>query len=408
MHTGRASQTPATLADIAPTLHALTALDDPPETDGLDLSPWLMETVSLNHGHAHSRLVTCSTATTAGPSFGRITSTSCTQGRAGRNLQFASDPMELNNIAADADTAVYLNQLVVAHKLEPKRAGHGLRVRVSGDPSLSSVEVTLGTACSEAGVFDPELLVERRANLEWGESARKVREDVGAVSQSEDGKTLRFTPGPQPQGTLWLRCDVSPSLDAVAVTINGVAQTGEPKGRGVRFASKEGKRTSCLGMYLSHPVASSLECKNGGNDRPTKATSRFWSHSATSATRRMTSRICFTRVWTTVGSVAAGLLRIGCAAAQPDTTVAKVGDKEITRSDLDAAAAAKCSPCDCRSRSLSRPPPAVDSRRPVQARGRTSWDHGRAAGRARGHQHIDEPTEEMLRDVYQQHQADLG
>ena len=47
----------------------------------------LWRPVSLNHGHAHSRLATCSTATTAGPSFGRITSTSCTQGQGGKVLQ---------------------------------------------------------------------------------------------------------------------------------------------------------------------------------------------------------------------------------------------------------------------------------------------------------------------------------
>ena len=262
----------------------------------------------------------------------------------------------------------------------------------------------------EAGVFDPELLVERRANLEWGESARKVREDVGAVSQSEDGKTLRFTPGLQPQGTLWLRCDVS-SLDAVAVTINGVAQTGRAQRAWRAIRTKGGQRGRLA--HLSHPVASSLECKNSGN-RParTKATSRFWSHSATSATRRENDlknllyrgvdnrRVCSRR---------APAKWVGCAAAQPDTTVAKVGDKEITRSDLDAAAAAEVLPLRLQVSEVYRAH--------LQRLIRDALFEQEAARRGitveqlveqEVTEHIDEPTEEMLRDVYQQHQADLG
>lgn len=124
----------------------------------------------------------------------------------------------------------------------------------------------------------------------------------------------------------------------------------------------------------------------------------------------MTSRICFTGVWTTVGSVAAGLLLwVGCAAAQPDTTVAKVGDKEITRSDLDAAAAAEVLPLRLQVSEVYRAH--------LQRLIRDALFEQEAARRGitveqlveqEVTEHIDEPTEEMLRDFYQQHQADLG
>jgi arylsulfatase A-like enzyme len=251
---GRASQTPATLADIAPTLHALTNLESPPETDGLNLSSWLHDASLsqdwtrplplgyLQYGHDRWAVIWQDHKYILHTGTGRE-----------ELYNLASDPMERDDIAAKRDTSGYLEQLVLAHELEPSSAGPGMRIRLAGNDTLTSLEVTLASTCQQAGVFDPELLVERRANLEWGESARRVVADVGSVVQEADGTAVRFTPGPQPQGTIWLRCEDAPSLEAVSVRVNGELIESKPKGRGLRFASEAGNVDLLPGPLLVPP-----------------------------------------------------------------------------------------------------------------------------------------------------------
>ena len=51
-------------------------------------------------------------------------------------------------------------------------------------------------------VMDPESASPRRANLEWGASARVLPEDIGTLSASDSGQALTFQPGTNPRGTL--------------------------------------------------------------------------------------------------------------------------------------------------------------------------------------------------------------
>jgi hypothetical protein len=57
-------------------------------------------------------------------------------------------------------------------------------------------------------ILDPESGRKRRANLEWGETSSKGPEDIGALTRSEDGLSLTFTPkGKFKKGVLAIRLD---------------------------------------------------------------------------------------------------------------------------------------------------------------------------------------------------------
>ena len=254
MSPGRASQTPATLADIAPTIHALASLSEPPETDGLNLMPWLTDESRsqewtrplplgyLQYGHDRWAVIWNDHKYILHTGTGRE-----------ELYDLAKDPMERDDIAGKNDTRVYLEKLVTAHSLEPESAGPGLRVRVNGDKTLRQLDVSFGAQCDQVGLFDPELLVERRANLEWGESARHVVENIGSVRTVRDGTAVEYTAGDHPHGVIWIRCNTALKLDAVDVKANGESLEGVPKARGLRFTSDAGTFDLLPGPVLVPP-----------------------------------------------------------------------------------------------------------------------------------------------------------
>lgn len=198
---GRRIDTPATLLDIAPTLYDLLGFVDAPQTDGRSLVPLVAEPAAqwpdrpvpigyLQYAHERWGVVW------NGRKYLLHTGT-------GREelYDLAPDPRETSDLSAAVDLGPYREQLSVAHGIP---VGPGWRIDLDLDPADGPVTIELPAPAIQADVLDPESVVEHRANIEWGELPRRLPMEVGRVEPSADRRTLVFTPGPLPDGILYV------------------------------------------------------------------------------------------------------------------------------------------------------------------------------------------------------------
>jgi arylsulfatase A-like enzyme len=202
--TGVRAQAPATLMDIGPTLFDLVGFepDSLPTLDGISLRPVLEggagnmdRPIGIAHmQYAHERWGVVH----RGHKYMLHTGTGNEE-----LYDLAADPNETKNLAEGTDTGPWVTQLVKAHG--ELNAGHGWRVQLMLDKGTGTVEIDLPAKALGAGILDPEAVIEHRANLEWGEIAKRLPEQVGMASLSEDGTRVTIAPGPQPEGIVWVR-----------------------------------------------------------------------------------------------------------------------------------------------------------------------------------------------------------
>jgi len=196
---GRRISTPATLADIGPTLYELLGLSNPPPTDGHSLAPLLRGAdpdagaASRPLGVGHLRYGT--------ERWGVVVD------QHKYVLHTGSGREELYDLAADAGETKDLSPgvpltrfraaLSEAHSDMP--VGPGWRINVQLRTSeRRPFEIELPAAALRAEVIDPEAMNDRPANQAWGEPPRHTRGEIGAVSLSEDKTVLTYTPGSRP------------------------------------------------------------------------------------------------------------------------------------------------------------------------------------------------------------------
>ncbi len=120
-----------------------------------------------------------------------------------------ADPREEHNLYDKGDAALLTTLRAALEKASgwPTRAGYRVRVPSTAAP----LSVTFDAPILAAGVLDPELNVEVRANLEWGERPERLPEEVGTVVVAEDHRSLVFTPGPKTRGgALYVQCEAAP------------------------------------------------------------------------------------------------------------------------------------------------------------------------------------------------------
>jgi len=125
-----------------------------------------------------------------------------------------ADPGEQDNLAATTDTTPYQQALGDAHGV-PVRPG--LRLFVDFAADQGPVTVTFPGPVAGADVLDPEASLTHRANLEWGESPKKVASEVGQVVLAADKGSLVFTPGEDPEGVIWVQ--TQDAIDPEQVTL---------------------------------------------------------------------------------------------------------------------------------------------------------------------------------------------
>jgi hypothetical protein len=112
-----------------------------------------------------------------------------------------ADPKERADLASSTDLVPYRAKLAEVHHME---VGPGWRLdfKLRGDAGRHTYVVTLPAPALRAEVIDPEALVSNPANQAWGEVPDRVVADVGALTMSDDHRTLTFVPGPRPEDGL--------------------------------------------------------------------------------------------------------------------------------------------------------------------------------------------------------------
>ncbi|MEQ1566796.1 MAG: sulfatase [Myxococcota bacterium] len=224
---GRRMTEPVSLMDLAPTLYDLFGFPEIPAVDGRTLVPLLagggwselpLPVGYLQYSHERWGVVWRGHKYILHTGSGRE-----------ELYDLTADPGEKHDIAADVDLTEYRLRLRESHDDLPVGPGFRIRVELAADGPPLVLE--LPSAPRSADVLDPEAIVENRANVEWGESPKKLPSQVGAVTTT--GATLTFQPGPQPQGVLYALFDAPPDLSAVKATLGGtpIALAEEPEGR---------------------------------------------------------------------------------------------------------------------------------------------------------------------------------
>ena len=267
-------QTPATLADIGPTLYTLAGLSDPPPTDGLDLSPWIREPMMdggwtrplplgyLQYGHDRWSVLWKDHKYILHTGTGRE-----------ELYDLKSDPKEATDLSSTTDTSVFVDQLRIAHQLPEQAVGPGLRVRIQANDPNWRLHVALPEECLQAGVLDPEVVLERRSNLEWGESPKRRVEDVANVTLDATGTQITVEPGSQPHGVLWVRCEKMPDVDKVALSLGEDELVSQPGRKRNRVWSAEGRTfTVTPGWVLIPPPSEHARmAASSGEDTPNQS-----------------------------------------------------------------------------------------------------------------------------------------
>jgi arylsulfatase A-like enzyme len=202
-------QHPVSLVDIAPTLAGIAGLDEDktPDFDGLDLGPFLtadrageadalglrLEERPLPLGHLMFNK----------EQWGVVYRDQKYILHTGSGEQelydLKQDPGEQNNLAATTDTSDMQGALTQAHDW-PMITGWHLAFNRLPETTTLQFRRPVGRAF----ILDPEVLRERRANLEWGETPPYTAEDVATVAVSEDRKQVVLNPGQRASGVLFI------------------------------------------------------------------------------------------------------------------------------------------------------------------------------------------------------------
>jgi arylsulfatase A-like enzyme len=189
---------PATLADIGPTLFDFAGFADAPPTDGRSLAPLLVgaeapeatadRAIPIGHlRYGRERWA----VSWKGKKYTLHTQTGLEE-----LYDLVADPAETKDLANGTPLAPYRQALADAHGMQ---VGRGWRISVDLDPESPPFVFTLPRPALAAGIVDPEALIENPANEEWGERPKRTVEDVGTSTLSPDGLSFTLTPGKDPR-----------------------------------------------------------------------------------------------------------------------------------------------------------------------------------------------------------------
>jgi arylsulfatase A-like enzyme len=214
---GRSVDAPVTLMDLAPTLYDLFGFPEIPQVDGHSLVPLLAGAQTfparplpvgyLQYAHERWGVIWKDHKYILHTGTGRE-----------ELYDLSTDPQETQDLAANEDLSVYRQKLHEAHGVP---VGPGFRVKVDLAPNGPPLVLQLPAPADQAGVLDPESIVENRANIEWGEIPKKLSFEVGQVTLSDDKKTVTFQPGVAPDGILYVLFHDPQDADAVKATLGG-------------------------------------------------------------------------------------------------------------------------------------------------------------------------------------------
>lgn len=200
---------PVSLVDIAPTMVGAAGLDPDkvPDFDGLDLGPFLSpdqpeKVDSLGH-QLEERPLPLGHMMFNKEQWGVVYRDQKYIVHTGSGDQelydLKKDPQENNNLAADLDTTDIQGALTQAHNWPIVT---GWRLAFGKLPEVITLQFK--RPVGRTFILDPEVLRERRANLEWGEKPPYTADDVATVTVSEDRTEIVLTPGQKGSGVLFI------------------------------------------------------------------------------------------------------------------------------------------------------------------------------------------------------------
>ena len=109
------------------------------------------------------------------------------------------DPGEQHDLSRSKPLDPWRERLGPAHEMP---AGLGWRIRTELEPDGEPFVFRLPQPAQGAVVVPPSMTIKNPRNQAWGEPPRKSPEEVGEVMLSDDGLTLTFTPGSDPDDGL--------------------------------------------------------------------------------------------------------------------------------------------------------------------------------------------------------------
>jgi arylsulfatase A-like enzyme len=239
--------TPVMLADIAPTVVDYAGITTDVPFDGRSLRPLIdgvergdephwerpIPSAYLRYGHERWGIVW------KGHKY-----ILHTRDGAEELYDLTADPDERKNLADSTPLDEWRAQLAAAHRV-PVGPGWRLTVKLTGADPL---QIRLPAPARAAAILDPETLIESPVNQEWGERPPLTVADIGAVTLSEGGSLLTFTPGPRPQGTVVVMFEEPVSPEGAQVV-----SVDPPVSLGRRWGSAGRTVSTAPGTVLMQP-----------------------------------------------------------------------------------------------------------------------------------------------------------
>lgn len=209
--------TPATLADIAPTLYDFAGFTHLPPLDGRSLRPLL----EGKGGEGWDRPIGVAHLRYGAEQWGVVHQRHKYIIHTGTGQEelydLEADPSEQRNLVGERDLVPFHQALAEAHGMG---IGEGWRVFVDVMPGSAPFVFELPEAPRDAGIIDPERTTSSPNNQAWGEPPSRVPEEIGETTLV--GATFTWTPGHSPrQGVLYALFGKTLDPTTVQITRDG-------------------------------------------------------------------------------------------------------------------------------------------------------------------------------------------
>jgi len=266
MATPKRIETPATLADMAPTLYDFAKFEDAPETDGKSLRPLIDGTAGddkswkrplgvahMRYGHERWGVV-----------WNKHKYIIHTKDGLQELYDLSKDPGEHNDLAKKTDLRPYHKALHEAHNMP---VGQGWRIEVSAGQYSDPLVFKLPQKAAAAGVIDPERTIEAPNNQAWGEPPKRHPSEIGTAELHDGGMTFVWTPGSNPVGgLLYVLFGNDVSAEALVVTRGMEEATLEIKKDGKSWRKGHEKFTIKPGIVFIPPEGEASRMRRLGMD----------------------------------------------------------------------------------------------------------------------------------------------